>query len=200
MHHEFCQLTALAIPYEQYINQIEPLYMNSPLQKQEFCKNWVEQHNDNINNLKTIKKDIIVDIKQIISFRKEFNAEVKTLIKGFGGNLDTLSKHMYNYYLNQYNHIVSQYHNDQMFWFIYKDGSQLIFNAEEVLTGEVKYINYSNIVFAHCRTGYDEYDTEIGNHEWQGDTDEQFEAREKYFSNIEIKYKTKWGLKQAGLI
>ena len=131
MHHEFCQLTALAIPYEQYINQIEPLYMNSPLQKQEFCKNWVEQHNDNINNLKTIKKDIIVDIKQIISFRK---------------------------------------------------------------------VNYSNIVFAHCRTGYDEYDTEIGNHVWQGDTDEQFEAREKYFSNIEIKYKTKWGLKQAGLI
>lgn len=43
LYTEFLTLTNRKVSYNTYTNRIEPAYMNSPLNKQEFCSQYIEQ-------------------------------------------------------------------------------------------------------------------------------------------------------------
>lgn len=43
LYEEFLNLTGRKVSFEKYTNEIEPKYMESPLTKQEFCKEYIEK-------------------------------------------------------------------------------------------------------------------------------------------------------------
>jgi hypothetical protein len=43
LYQEFISLTNSKVSHETYTNKIEPAYMKSPLDKQEFCRQYIEQ-------------------------------------------------------------------------------------------------------------------------------------------------------------
>ena len=216
MHHEFCSITALQIPYEQYINEIEPLYMQSPLQKQEFCAKWLKKYN-RVNKptciLKNIKKDIITSIKEFQSNKKYYNREYKKLVTeqlkvaktdysfyqdSEGNWLQYMSDTYRNIFNRQRFDLLEMYGVDDTFHIIYADGTERNFNSEDILTGadDAKNINFANIVYMHLSNGYINIDTEIGEFTWNILDDVEYEKRERHLDNMQMKYKTVWGLKQ----
>ena len=216
MHNEFCTITALDISYEQYANEIEPLYMHSPLQKQEFCAKWLKKYNrTNKPNciLKDIKKDIITSIKEFQSNKKYYNREYKKLVaeqlkvakKDYSFYQDSEGnwlQYMSDTYRNIFNRqrfdLLDRWGVDDTFHIIYADGSEMNFNSEDILTNsdDAKNISFTNIVYMHQSNGYIDIDTEIGEFTWDILDDAEYEKREQYLASIEIKYKTVWGLKQ----
>jgi len=220
MHHEFCILTAIQIPYEQYANEIEPLYMNSPLQKQEFCAKWLKKYN-RVNTpvkpaciLKDIKKDIISSIKNEIDNRKYYNIERKKLIaeqykvfKSYYDFYEDLNGDWWKYLPENYRrtfmterfNLIERHSCECSYQIIYRDGTERNFSSDDIITWheDAKNINYNNIVYMWMSTDSCEIDTERGEFLYDVSEDNQLEARAKYFANIEIKYKTAWGLKHS---
>jgi len=219
MHHEFCTITALQIPYEQYANEIEPLYMQSPLQKQEFCSKWLKKYNRTNKPiaaaciLKDVKKDIITSIKNEIDNRKYYNIERKKLVaeqyKIFKSHYDFyedsngnwweyIHDNMRQVFTRERFNLIERHSCECHYHIIYKDCSERNFHSDDIITGHenAKNISYNNIVYMSISTGDYEMDTETGELNFDVSEDDQLEARDNYFAGIEIKYKTKWGLKQ----
>lgn len=97
-------------------------------------------------------------------------------------------------------HAYSQWHNDQMYHLIYKDGSEVVISAEEILGG-VKFPKVSDVVYAEMSSADDHMDTETGDLFWY--SDERMEAcgwnyeieddrRWQYETAIQFKFGTEW--------
>ena len=96
--------------------------------------------------------------------------------------------------------------NDTTIYIIYKDGSTLYVSGTEIVSGDVT-PKMNNIAYALYMDGWEHFDTEIGDidkglfgrtaedYDYEM-TDEMYEIKEQYERNIEIKYRTAWGLKQ----
>ena len=107
MHHEFNAITGLNVPYLQYSQEIEPLYMNSPLPKQEFCKLWQVYNNPNIyteystRKLKPIaelKKSVKTGLKSWLELwhENEIDEDIFFSIKYLDGEVKIVSSDTYN--------------------------------------------------------------------------------------------------------
>ena len=92
------------------------------------------------------------------------------------------------------------WHNDQMYHLIYKDGSEVVITAEEILGGE-PFPKMSDIVYAELSSADDYMDTESGDLHWY--TDERMEAcgwdydvedehKWQYETAIQFKFGTEW--------
>lgn len=92
------------------------------------------------------------------------------------------------------------WHNDQMYHLIYKDGSEVVITAEEILGGE-PFPKMSDIVYAEMSSADDHMDTETGDLFWY--SDERMEAcgwnyeieddrRWQYETAIQFKFGTEW--------
>lgn len=99
----------------------------------------------------------------------------------------------------------SQWHNDQMYHLIYKDGSEVVISAEEILGG-VKFPKISDVVYAEMSSADDYMDTETGDLYWYSDErmkacdwdyDAEDEARWQYESAIQYKFGTEWAKQWA---
>lgn len=93
--------------------------------------------------------------------------------------------------------LLENFHYNESFMIIYKNGTQSLISAEEILTGEVKGIDYSNWAYAYMLDAGEEMDTDTGELEYDISIDEEAEAHEEYMHNIEVKYGTEWGKKHA---
>ena len=92
------------------------------------------------------------------------------------------------------------WHNDQMYHLIYKDGSEVVITAEEILSGE-PFPKMSDIVYAEMSSADDHMDTETGNLYWY--SDERMEACDwdydvegervwQYETAIQFRFGTEW--------
>ena len=92
------------------------------------------------------------------------------------------------------------WHNDQMYHLIYKDGSEVVITAEEILSGE-PFPKMSDIVYAEMSSADDHMDTETGDLYWY--SDERMEACDwdydvegervwQYETAIQYKFGTEW--------
>lgn len=92
------------------------------------------------------------------------------------------------------------WHNDQMYHLIYKDGSEVVITAEEILGGE-PFPKMSDIVYAEMSSADDHMDTETGDLYWY--SDERMEACDwdydvegervwQYETAILYKFGTEW--------
>lgn len=96
--------------------------------------------------------------------------------------------------------VIDRFHNDQMYHLIYKDGSEVVITAEEILSGE-PFPKMSDIVYAEMSSADDHMDTETGNLYWY--SDERMEACDwdydvegecvwQYEAAIQYKFGTEW--------
>ena len=92
------------------------------------------------------------------------------------------------------------WHNNQMYHLIYKDGSEVVITAEEILGGE-PFPKMSDIVYAEMSSADDHMDTETGDLHWY--SDERMEACDwdydvegervwQYETAIQYKFGTEW--------
>ena len=92
------------------------------------------------------------------------------------------------------------WHNDQMYHLIYKDGSEVVITAEEILSGE-PFPKMSDIVYAEMSSADDHMDTETGDLYWY--SDERMEACDwdydvegervwQYETAIQFRFGTEW--------
>ncbi len=99
--------------------------------------------------------------------------------------------------------IINQWHNDQSYYFIYKDGSCVAITAEEILRGAKRPL-LTGIAYACLLSADDHYDTETGDLDFY--TDERMEACDwnydaederkwQYETAIEFKFGTEWSKK-----
>lgn len=86
--------------------------------------------------------------------------------------------------------------NDTTIHIIYEDGSECIADGIEITSGEIK-PKMQHIAYAWYGDGYVQFDTETGELHYDVSEDDQFETYEEYKNQIEIKYGTEWGRKQA---
>jgi len=107
MHHEFCAITNTQTSFDQYINEIEPLYMQSPLPKQEFCKLWQVYNNDNIHTeYSTMKLKPIAELKSSVKnglklwlklwFENDIDEDIFFSVKYLDGEVKIISSDTYN--------------------------------------------------------------------------------------------------------
>lgn len=85
----------------------------------------------------------------------------------------------------------NQWHNDQSYYLIYKDGSETCISAEEILGGE-KFPKMSDIVYAELQSADEHVDTEKGDLDWYSE-----EAMEACDYDYEIEYERKWQYETA---
>ena len=92
------------------------------------------------------------------------------------------------------------WHNDQMYHLIYKDGSEVVITAEEILSG-AQFPKMSDIVYAEMSSADDHMDTETGDLYWY--SDERMEACDwdydvegervwQYETAIQFRFGTEW--------
>jgi hypothetical protein len=106
--------------------------------------------------------------------------------------IDGLTKQMNQEIYNMY----EMYGNDSSIHIIYEDGTECCTTGLDIVANECT-PKIQHIVYASYLDGYIEYDTETGELDFDVSIDEQLEAREEYFNNIEIKFSTTWGLKHS---
>lgn len=96
--------------------------------------------------------------------------------------------------------VYDRWHNDQMYHLIYKDGSEVVITAEEILSGE-PFPKMSDIVYAEMSSADDHMDTETGDLYWYsdermaacgGDYAAEDEAVWQYETAIQYKFGTEW--------
>ena len=96
--------------------------------------------------------------------------------------------------------VINQWHNDQSYHLIYKDGSVACITAEEILSGE-PFPKMSDIVYAEMFSADDHMDTETGDLDWYSDErmeacDWNYEAEDErkwqYETAIQFKFGTEW--------
>lgn len=92
------------------------------------------------------------------------------------------------------------WHNDQMYHLIYKDGSEVVITAEEILSGE-PFPKMSDIVYAEMSSADDHMDTETGDLYWYSDErmescdwdyDVEGERVWQYETAIQFRFGTEW--------
>lgn len=97
------------------------------------------------------------------------------------------------------------WHNDQMYYLIYKDGSEVVITAEEILSGE-PFPKMSDIVYTELSSDDDHMDTETGDLHWYSeermdacnwDYDVESEAVWQYEAAIQFKFGTDWARRWA---
>ncbi len=97
----------------------------------------------------------------------------------------------------------SQWHNDQSYYLIYKDGSDACITAEEILGGE-KFPKMSDIVYAELYSADDSIDTEKGELDWYSeealeacdyDYGVEDERKWQYETAIQFKFHTEWSIR-----
>ena len=98
------------------------------------------------------------------------------------------------------NSVYSQWHNDQSYHLIYKDGSEVCILAEEILSGE-PFPKMSDIVYAELSSADECLDTETGDLCWYSDErmeacdwnyDVEDDRKWQYETAIQYKYNTEW--------
>ncbi len=96
--------------------------------------------------------------------------------------------------------VYDRWHTDQMYHLIYKDGSEVVITAEEILSGE-PFPKMSDIVYAEMSSADDHMDTETGDLYWYsdermaacgGDYAAEDEAVWQYETAIQYKFGTEW--------
>ncbi|HBY20959.1 MAG TPA: hypothetical protein DEG71_08115 [Clostridiales bacterium] len=210
MIQEFISLTNLSVSYDEYTNTIEPKYMTSTLDKQDFCKRYININTTNIKPLaKELKeiKEAIKDFKGNRSFAKREEKKIlenhKEKLKEYNSQnwvdrnfIKTLE---YNLNVSIYK-LYEMYGNDATIQIIYNDGTECNVTGTEIVTGEIT-PKLQQIAYASYQDGYIIYDTLSGNLDtkWdieiEGEKETDWDAREEYFDQVEIKFGTKWGIK-----
>jgi len=207
MHQEFIQLTGLEVSHEKYTNSIEPKYMQSKLDKQSFCKRYLNNQTEKplAKELKEIK-EVIQDFKGNRSFAKR---QEKQIIQKYSEKLkeynsqnwvdrnfiNTLEQRMQSDIYNLY----EMYGNDTTIQIIYLDGTECNVTGTEIVTGEIT-PKLQQIAYVSYQDGYTIYDTLSGNLDtkWdidiEGEKEIDWDARDEYFNQVEIKFNTKWGM------
>lgn len=91
---------------------------------------------------------------------------------------------------------IDYYSDDDSFYFIYKDGTEVCKDAEDILNGEK--IKLTDIIYACYGNCACEFDTDIGTFTFFDDfeDDEALEAKEKYETSVQYKYNTAWAQRQ----
>ncbi len=98
------------------------------------------------------------------------------------------------------NDVFSRWHNDQSYYLIYKDGSEVYITAEDILNGD-PFPKMPDIVYAEMSSAYDHMDTETGDLHWYSDEhmescDWNYEVEDErkwqYDTAIQFKYGTEW--------
>lgn len=96
--------------------------------------------------------------------------------------------------------VYDRWHNDQSYHLIYKDGSEVVITAEEILSGE-PFPKMSDIVYAELSSGDDHMDTETSDLDWFSDErmeacdwnyDVEDERVQQYETSIQFKFNTEW--------
>ena len=93
MHSEFISLTGRKVSYEKYTNEIEPRYMESELNKEDFCKNYIAQTSKPRN-----KNYKMVEMQRNNVTLSQFFSQIKTECKkkGLGFSLERDRKEFEN--------------------------------------------------------------------------------------------------------
>lgn len=210
LYQEFQTLTKSPVSYEEYTNTIEPKYMTSKLSKQDFCKRYLNSQAEKplAKELKEIK-EAIKDFKDNRSFAKR---EEKKIIKQYAEKLKEYNSQ--NWVDRNFINTIEQrreleiyklyemYGNDATIHIIYTDGSECIASGTEIVAGEIT-PKLTNIAYASYQDGYTIFDTLSGNMDdkWdvkiEGEDEIDWDAREEYFNEVEIKFNTAWGRKHA---
>lgn len=92
------------------------------------------------------------------------------------------------------------WHNDQSYYLIYRDGSETVIDANEILAGGKPFPKMTSIVYAEMQSADDWVDTETGDlDEMIGDCmDAGYDDRKfQYESAIAFKYGTAWSRRYA---
>lgn len=101
------------------------------------------------------------------------------------------------------NREIEQWHNDQSYYLIYKDGSDISITAEEILDG-MKFPKMSDIVYAELASADDHIDTERGDLDWYTDEamqacDYDYDAEDnrkwQYETSIQFMFGTEWSIR-----
>ncbi len=96
--------------------------------------------------------------------------------------------------------VIDQWHNDQSYHLIYKDGSVVCITAEEILSGE-PFPKMSDIVYAELMSADDHMDTESGDLDFYSeermeacgwDYEAEDERKWQYETAIQFKFGTEW--------
>ena len=101
--------------------------------------------------------------------------------------------------------VCKMFHNDESYYLIYRDGSEVVITAEEILNGE-PFPKLSNIVYAEMSSADDHMDTERGDLDWYSDAamevcdydyDAEDERKWQYETAIQFKFGTAWSTRFA---
>lgn len=96
--------------------------------------------------------------------------------------------------------LYDDWHNNQTYYLIYNDGSEVVISAEEILRGE-PFPKMSDIVYAEMYSADEHIDTEVGNLDWYSDErmkacdwnyDDEDERKWQYETAIQFKFGTEW--------
>lgn len=161
-----------------------------------------------LGNKKYLQADIKVRLAEIEASRKEAlkaNAEMDVSAEALAWlnqrTNETYDKRRVDCIWNLY----EQYHNDQSYYLIYKDGSEVCITAEDILAGE-KFPKVSDVVYAQMQSADDDMDTEIGNRDFYSeerlaacdyDYSVEDERKEQYEIAIAFKFDTEWSRQYA---
>lgn len=214
MYSELLNLTDGKATYEQFID-IESAYMaKEDMTKKQAASLWKRRYGKREEKplskyLKEVK-DAIRDFKknrEYLDYRiEQEEKKIDEKIAEYDPE-DWTNKWVLENLEKQKNGIAfrlcEEFGNDAMIHIIYKDGSDCIASGAEIVGGLIT-PPMQNIAYASYEDGYVEYDTLTGiliddDTDFFGDlsTDEGIEAREDYYSMIEVRYGTEWGRKHS---
>jgi len=154
-------------------------------------------------------KEAIKDFKDNRSFakreEKSIIAKHKETMKDYDSNnwvdqnfINTLEQRLQSDIYEMY----EMFGADTTIQIIYTNGEECNVTGAEIVTGEIT-PRLQQIAYASLQNGYTILDTLSGNldNKWDlGDDEEEevdWEARDKYFDNVEIQFGTVWGKKHA---
>ena len=159
---------------------------------------WETRHSK-----KDVQAMLKAELAELETRRKEALAENESL------DVSDVSKAWFNRQTNEtydrrrqelISGVYDRWHNDQMYHLIYKDGSEVVITAEEILSGE-PFPKMSDIVYAEMSSADDHMDTETGDLYWYsdermaacgGDYAAEDEAVWQYETAIQYKFGTEW--------
>ena len=159
---------------------------------------WETRHSK-----KDVQAMLKAELAELETRRKEALAENESL------DVSDVSKAWFNRQTNEtydrrrqelISGVYDRWHNDQMYHLIYKDGSEVVITAEEILSGE-PFPKMSDIVYAEMSSADDHMDTETGDLYWNsdermaacgGDYAAEDEAVWQYETAIQYKFGTEW--------
>lgn len=208
LYSELLNLTEDKCTYEQY-EEINEVYMNKEsMTKRQAASLWKRRYAE--KKLKPLPKELR-EIKQVIrdlQHEKEWaELQEKRIRENYAEkiaqfnpdnswerwSIENLEKRRESAIYNMWESMG----NDVAINIIYEDGSQCVASGVEIVAGEIM-PKMQHIVYANYSDGWTTYDTLTGclDDVWNMEEDADFEAREQYFSDIEIRFETEWGRKQ----